>query len=224
MNAIKYTSKISRQAAFTLIELLAVIAVIAILSAILIPGISRVREQARTSQSVSNQRQIGTYLNLYSMENGGELPIFSFGTSRNWIVALWAMAYPGQELDFSPDYEGRVLGDTIFYSPNMETDKAREGQIVRSYGWNSHVRSHFSGSGQWPLRANVKYPGRCILLGDTTSSSAISASNNQVNFRNNGQAAFLFADGHVELRKTEEVPTDRNHVFWGGDILSEAEE
>jgi prepilin-type N-terminal cleavage/methylation domain-containing protein/prepilin-type processing-associated H-X9-DG protein len=209
---------------FTIIELLAVIAVIGILAAILISAIGSIRENAKISQSTSNLRQMGTYVNLYSMANGGELPIDTFGTPRNWINALWDLAYPDRDLVWTPDSQGRVLPNTIFYSPLMETDKARAGAVVRSYGWNAHARGHFTRTaGAWPLQANVQYPGRSILVGDTTNSSTISATNNQVNFRNNGQAAFLFVDGHVELRNPDEVPNNSNHVFWGGTILVEAE-
>ncbi len=46
--------------AFTLIELLTVIAIIGILTAILIPTVAQVRKQARSAACISNLRQIGT--------------------------------------------------------------------------------------------------------------------------------------------------------------------
>lgn len=49
----------SHRGAFTLIELLTVIAIIGILAAILIPVVSRVRQSARESVGLSNLRQIG---------------------------------------------------------------------------------------------------------------------------------------------------------------------
>ena len=60
--------------AFTLIELLTVIAIIGILAAIIIPTVGRVRQSARAAQCKSNLRQIGTALHLYAAENKDRMP------------------------------------------------------------------------------------------------------------------------------------------------------
>ncbi|MCX6345743.1 MAG: prepilin-type N-terminal cleavage/methylation domain-containing protein, partial [Armatimonadetes bacterium] len=59
---------------FTIIELLSVIAIIAILASILFPVFARVRERARKSGCASNLRQISVSLNLYAQEHGGRFP------------------------------------------------------------------------------------------------------------------------------------------------------
>ncbi|MFA0749745.1 MAG: hypothetical protein SLRJCFUN_000148 [Candidatus Fervidibacter sp.] len=53
---------------FTLTEMLVVIAVIAILTAVLLPVFSTVREKARQNACLSNLRQIGTALNAYAQD------------------------------------------------------------------------------------------------------------------------------------------------------------
>jgi prepilin-type N-terminal cleavage/methylation domain-containing protein len=64
----------SSRFAFTLIELLTVIAIIGILAAILIPTVSKMRASGYRATAVTAMRQIGISVHLFSEENGGYLP------------------------------------------------------------------------------------------------------------------------------------------------------
>jgi prepilin-type N-terminal cleavage/methylation domain-containing protein len=70
--------------AFTLIELLVVIAIIAILSALLLPSLSRVKQQVKIIECGNNLRSINTAWNLYYLDNEDSLIINKPGGVR-WI-------------------------------------------------------------------------------------------------------------------------------------------
>jgi len=64
----------SRGLAFTVIELLVVVAIIGILAALLLPVIGRAKRQSRSVTCISQLRQLGIATRLYSEDNDGKLP------------------------------------------------------------------------------------------------------------------------------------------------------
>ncbi|MEA3209348.1 MAG: hypothetical protein QOE70_2405 [Chthoniobacter sp.] len=60
--------------AFTLVELLVVISIIAILAGLLLPVLGRVQEGANSTKCTSNLRQIASAINAYTIDHDGRLP------------------------------------------------------------------------------------------------------------------------------------------------------
>jgi prepilin-type N-terminal cleavage/methylation domain-containing protein len=99
--------------AFTLVELLVVLAVIAILAALSLGGLSKLGASSDRSKALSNMRQIGTGITLFAADNDGKLP-----------GPLW----PGQLAQFDPTRSGRLVRELAPYlgiptptAPKVET-------------------------------------------------------------------------------------------------------
>src|SRR4051812_19965181 len=65
-------------AAFTLVELLVVIGIIAILISVLLPTLGRARDAAKTAQCLSNLRQMGVAMQMYVSETRYVIPAAYF--------------------------------------------------------------------------------------------------------------------------------------------------
>src|SRR5687767_1335742 len=63
-----------RPKAFTLVELLVVLGIIAVVAAMLMPSLRRAREQANMAICASNLGQIGKAFLMYAQENGDRFP------------------------------------------------------------------------------------------------------------------------------------------------------
>lgn len=82
-------SKIRRRSGgFTLIELMIVIAIIAILAAILVPNFIRARAQGQLTACKSNLKNIGTAMEMYSTDWAGKYPAAIGQLEPNYLKTM----------------------------------------------------------------------------------------------------------------------------------------
>ena len=115
--------KFRRTLAFTLIELLVVISIISMLMALLLPSLSRSREQARRTLCMANLHSIGQSLFIYATDNDGRLIPGDWRVS--WDVWGQVAEYPqGSRVPHIPESRqvnlGHLLTNNILPVPSSD--------------------------------------------------------------------------------------------------------
>jgi prepilin-type N-terminal cleavage/methylation domain-containing protein/prepilin-type processing-associated H-X9-DG protein len=111
---------------FTLIELLVVIAIIAILAAILFPVFAQVREKARATTCLSNQKQIGLAFMQYVQDNDETFPRWQYdlrppddSTQRQWTTSIFPYIKNGDNAINPSDGSPITFGSSgVFLCPD----------------------------------------------------------------------------------------------------------
>lgn len=131
----------SRWRGFSLIEVLVVIAVLAILTSILIPALRRVREKARETLCQSNLRTLAQGIEMYASDNNGFMPINSDSpaeaTNKIWNGTRQApnglgILYPGYLEDLS-----------VFFCPGADYYREESQYGAGNWGTPSDVLSSY---------------------------------------------------------------------------------
>src|SRR4051812_20766968 len=76
--------------AFTLVEMLVVIAIIGVLAALLLPALTRGKQRAQRIQCIGNLKEIGTAFHLFAHDHQGKFPmqiLQSEGGSEEYVIA-----------------------------------------------------------------------------------------------------------------------------------------
>ncbi len=161
-------NKHTQQQGFTLIEMLVVIAIIVLLTAILVPSVNGALQSAKSTKCKANLRQIGLGFTLYSMENGGKLPFQQRDGSTTWHteVAPYLEGYD------NGDYYNLALQDRRppgVYACPTSRNTVRPGNYA-DYGMNYLVNDHGQ-TQSFPQRMIEEIPSDVILLADSINCS-----------------------------------------------------
>ena len=165
-----------RYRTFTLIELLIVIAIIAILAAMLLPALNKARERGMSSRCLGNVKQLGQYSSMYSMEYEDYIPLAtnnpgeSYTWAPSWIPLLWRYAYP-QDKSNGSDIVAALdtANSNVFVCPSFRIEENCHSGY--SMNWSVNMKKDIN---TMPSAANqerrkvsfTKYPSRTFLIID----------------------------------------------------------
>jgi prepilin-type N-terminal cleavage/methylation domain-containing protein len=176
--------RMRNRSAFTLVELLVVIGIIAILIGLLMPALARAREQARTIVCAAKIHQIGVASLAYANRNQGYLPVPVPGPSNKGGLpesAIWSTD-KGGILDFTqgtliPDLGGPQVAEELFKCPSHDEPRQLSAfhdvpfmAVNFDYVFNWDIVSGYNVSGPdhpgWQSRKinQIRSPARKILL------------------------------------------------------------
>jgi len=212
------SAKAWSSSAFTLLELLAVIAVLGLLAAILLPVIGKIAESSKSAACMNNLRQLGTAVFMYVGEHNGQFPDIGTPTATNtnasglqWDYQI--MPYLGVDVN-APGTNWRNAGEkSVFRCPGALVSTAFPARS-RSYSFNRRITRGTDPTDRRPssllrpsetlLIAEIEFPEgsnqSTVLGGGTNNAMDIQPTHLSFAYRHRGHTNILFADGHVGAR------------------------
>jgi len=142
------------RAGFSLVELLVVIALLAVLAALLLPGLQRGRSSAQRAQCVSNLRQLGLATQMYWDDNNGACFRWESGATNGgrlywfgWLQdgAEGQRAYDPKPGALYPYLRGHAVGLCPALNYSLARFKAKATGAAYGYGYNRFLSSPQSG-------------------------------------------------------------------------------
>ncbi len=223
----------SHGSAFTLVELLVVVAIVALLVGLLLPALRGARAQARRSVCLAHLREIGQLTHAFADQNADRMPRSQHSAGFGFVNGEpWAYAYFRMITGTSAQFGGQRWWDTLNNEFHCPFDERRSpidwyGQKlpVFSYGYNVYYElepSELAGpnvpAAAWRVRTRVPRPAASILFAELDTSDEQMTDHVMAHFwsqydappevdreRHQPRSAYGFVDGHAETRRFDET-------------------
>ena len=180
---------------FTLVEMLVVMAIIAILAALLFPALGKARDMAKSIACVNNLKQLGFAVASYVNDNDSFLPPADYGAGSlrffpnrlaQYVgaaepVSEWSKAYP---VFICPKYSGNYTA--LSYTANYHVMGLAYMRKINSVPDTSNSMAFLDGTGLASISRNNAFDG---------------SQDYRFSPRHNRYGNILYLDGHVDVKK-----------------------
>jgi len=200
----------SRASGFTLTDLLATLAVLALLVAVVVPIVVGIGAKPKLAQCQANLREVNRAVLQFANDHNHTLPRMDGHPAPGgwWWYKEDVKVYAGLKGDSSPN-------DTVFACPEDRGYGEGGGKPLpfsqsgrhdfTSYVFNGVNLPGVPNVGGWRL-AEVRHPARTLLVMEWTAHAPLSWHRSRTGrantpFYNNAESVVGFADGHVALTK-----------------------
>ena len=200
---------------FTLIELLVVVAIIAVLVAILLPGLQRARESARRVVCASNLRQVGTAILTYMHDNDDYFPPLDSPTG----YYIWRADAKFQDEGMCRYFSGPTVSlNDIYYPSCWKIYLCPTYPLAdKYYGSNRSLFPTYYYSIGW-----VTLPRKAHrMLNDPATMGLVACKAKwdwsaiwELEFWHGGRGNILFVDGHVESISRDDILRVKTWPDW----------